>query len=222
MERRHLGIALLVIASISQAASADFGGLAIAGRSGTLGFGGELMVNILPTINGRFGVTYFPLGVGGEIGDVNYDFDLRVLTFPLTMDWYPFKNGFHISGGAIFNQTTIEVDTGSTVSVTINDHQYSASEFGTIHGEASFQPVAPYVGIGWGNAFGKEKRWGILTDLGVAFLGRPSVSLTPTGQAALSDAAFMADLAREQKDLEDDLSILKFYPVLSASLFFRF
>jgi hypothetical protein len=222
MERRHLLIALVVIASINQVAWADFGGLAIAGRGGTLGLGGELIVNFLPVVNGRFGVTYLPLSVGGEIGEVSYDFDLRVLTFPLTLDWYPFKNGFHLSGGLIFNQTEMDLDTGSTASVTFNGHEYSASEFGTIHGDANFQRLAPYVGMGWGNAFGREKRWGILSDLGVAFLGRPRVSLSPTGQAALSDPDFMADLAQEQADIEDDLSILRFYPVLSISLFYRF
>jgi len=221
MERRHLCIALLVTASISQAAWADFGGVAIAGRAGTMGFGGELMVNILPDINGRFGVTYFPLSVGGDIGDVNYDFDLRVLTFPLTLDWYPFHDGFHVSGGLIFNNTTVKLDTGSNATLTIDGHTYSADQVGTVHGEAKFHRLAPYVGIGWGNAFGTEKRWGILTDLGVAFLGRPHVGLSATGPIA-TDPTFSADLQQQERDAEHDLSILRFYPVISASLFFRF
>jgi hypothetical protein len=221
MERRHVYIVLLVLASLSQAALADFEGLAIAARTGTLGFGGELMVNVLPTINGRFGVTYFPLSVSGEIGDVNYDFDLRLLTFPLTMDWYPFKNGFHISGGLIFNETKMELGTGSTASLTLDGHTYSADQLGTVHGDARFRLIAPYVGIGWGNAFGKDKHWGLLGDLGVAFLGRPRVALSATGPVA-SDPTFMEDLAHEQEEVEDDLSILGFYPVLSVSLFYRF
>ncbi len=220
MARRYLGIALL-IASLNSAAFAEYGGLALAGRAGTLGFGGELMVNFLPTINGRFGATYFPLGVSGDIGDVNYDFDLRVLTFPLTMDWYPFHGAFHISGGLIFNQTDMDLTTGSNASLTLNGHTYSAAEVGTVHGDATFNRIAPYVGIGWGNAFGKERRWGILTDLGVAFLGRPHVSLSATGPIS-TDPTFQSDLAREEHDAQDDLSILRFYPVASISLFFRF
>lgn len=221
MERRDLGVALFALAVLSSAARADFGEVALAGRAGTLGFGGELMVNFLPTVNGRAGATYFPLNVGGNFGDVNYDFDLRVLTFPLTLDWYPFRGGFHLSGGLIFNQSKMGLDTTSNSSITINGHTYTASEYGAIHGDARFARLAPYIGIGWGNAFGKEGRWGILTDLGVAFLGQPHATLSATGPIA-ADPTFRSDLAQQQHDIEDDLSILKFYPVASISLFFRF
>jgi hypothetical protein len=221
MNRRHLYAALLVIASLGRAAWADFGGLALAGRIGSLGFGGELMGNVLPDLNGRFGAMFFPLGVTGEIGHVNYDFDLQGLTFPLTLDWYPFHGGFHVSGGLIFNQTDMDLDTRSTASLTIGSHTYSAAELGTVHGAVRFQRIAPYVGIGWGNAFGKDGQWGIVSDLGVAFLGRPSVALSATGPIA-SDSTFAGDLAQEEKDVEEDLSILRFYPVFSISLFYRF
>ena len=105
MKRRYLGAALLALASLSQVAAAGLGDFAIAGRAGSLGFGGELMANFLPAINGRFGATFLPLGLDAEIDDVNFGFGLRVLTFPLTLDWYPFHGGFHFSGGLIFNQT---------------------------------------------------------------------------------------------------------------------
>jgi hypothetical protein len=221
MGRRHLGIALLLIAGISQAARADFAGLAIAGRAGSLGLGGELMANFLETVNGRAGITYFPLGIGAEIGDVRFDFDLRTLTFPLTMDWYPFHNAFHLSGGLIINQTEMNLDAQSNASLTIGGTRYSASDLGMVRGNVRFNPVAPYVGIGWGNAFGREQRWGILTDLGVAFLGSPHVSLSATGPIA-SDPTFRHDLAREEDDIKGDLNIFRFYPVFSISLFYRF
>lgn len=81
--------------------------------------------------------------------------------------------------------------------------------------------MAPYVGIGWGNAFGRSRRWGFVTDLGVAFTGSPDVALSATGTLA-SDPGFRADLAREEADLEDDLEDFKIYPVFSANLYFRF
>jgi hypothetical protein len=221
MVRRYFCATVLVIAFISQATFADFGGLAIAGRSGTLGLGGELMLNLLPDVNSRFGVTFFPLSLGGELGDVEYDFDLDALTFPLSMDWYPFQNGFHLTAGAIFNETEVGLGTRSTASLTIGGTTYSAAQLGAVRGDVGFNQVAPYIGIGWGNAFGKEQRWGIVGDLGVAFLGSPRVVLSASGPVA-SDPAFMQDLAQEESDLEDDLKILRFYPVLSISFFYRF
>jgi hypothetical protein len=221
MERRHLGIALLVIASVSQAALADFGGLAIAGRTGTLGFGGELMVNFLPNINGRAGITFFPLSLSGRISDVDYNFDLRMLTFPLTLDWYPFKGSFHVSGGIIVNETKVGLDTRSNASLTLGGTTYSASQLGQVSGDATYNRIAPYVGIGWGNAFGKEKRWGILSDLGVAFIGSPHVSVTATGPIA-TDPTFQTNLTHEEEDIRHEFGRLQIYPVISASLFYRF
>jgi hypothetical protein len=221
MKRRHLGAALLVLASLSQVASAGLGEFALAARAGSLGFGGELMANFVPDLNGRFGATFLPLSLDTEIGDVKFGFDLRVLNFPLTMDWYPFHGGFHLSGGLIFNRTGMDLDTPSAAALTIGGHSYSASDLGSVHGDVKFRHIAPYAGLGWGNAFGRDGRWGIVTDLGVAFLGRPHVGLSATGPIA-SDPGFEEDLSRERRNIEDDLSMLRFYPVFSISLFYRF
>jgi hypothetical protein len=221
MERRHLGIALLIIASLGSAVRADSGAPALGGRVGSLGFGGGLMMDFLPEIDGHFGAAYFPPAVRGEIGGVNYDFDLRVLTFPLTMDWYPFHNGFHLSGGLIFNQSRMDLNTGSSASLTLGGTTYAAAESGTVRGRTTFRRLAPYVGIGWSNAFGQEGRWGIVTNLGMAFLGRPHVSLRATGPLA-SDPAFQSNLAQAEQDMEDDLNVVRFYPIFSISLLYRF
>ena len=37
-----------------------------------------------------------------------------------------------------------------------------------------------------------------------------------------ADPGFQADLAREAKDIQDDLDDLEVYPVLSVGIFFRF
>lgn len=221
MERRHLAAALLAIASLSQVASAGLGGFAIAGRARSLGCRGEQLPSSLPDINGRFGAAFLPLGLDTEIGDVNFGFGLSGLTLPLTVDWHPFHGGFHLSGGLIFNQTSMDLDTPSAASLIIGGHFYSASDLGSVHGDVSFKHIAPYAGIGWGNTFGPDGHWGVVTNLGVAFLGRPHVVLSATGPMA-SEAGFQEDLNREQRDIEDDLDLLRFYPVFSISLFYRF
>ena len=156
-----------------------------------------------------------------ESGGVNCNRDLDVLTLPLTLDWYPFPGGFHVSGGLVFNRTGMDLDVRSAASLRIGAHTYSATEFDNVQGNARFDRVAPYVGIGWSKAFGKEGRWGIRSDLGVAFLGRPKVGLSATGPIAL-EPTFKADLAREDEDIVDDLSVLRAYPIFSISLFYRF
>ncbi len=175
------------------------------------------MGNSLPESDGRFDIMFLPRRISG----INCDFDLKGIAFPLTLNWYPVHNGFHFSGGLIVNQTNGDLDIGSSTSLMIGGHTYSADELSLVHGTVHFPRLAPYVGIGWGHAFGLGGRWGFVGDLGVAFLGRPKVSLWATGPIT-SDAKFIGDLTQEERDIQDDLDVLGFYPIFSISLFYRF
>lgn len=222
MKQGTILVASILLSSIPLAASADTGRLAIAARSGTLGLGGDVMINVLPEVNVRLGVGYFDLSFDGKVNDVEYDFDLDLLTFPLMLDWYPFSGRqFHVSGGIILNQTEASMDGRYNDTLQIGDETYTADEIGMLSGDLSFRDVAPYIGIGWGNAFGKERRWGFMTDLGVALVGSPNVSLSATGTLA-DDPTFRENLAREEDELQDEADKFKIYPVLSANLYFRF
>jgi hypothetical protein len=212
---------LLLVHLAIPAVWADPGDVAIAGKTGTLGLGGELTVNLLTDVNVRLGATWFDLDFDGEASDIDYDVDLDLLAFPIMLDWYVFDDAFHLSAGVLFNETDFGLDGRFSGTIEIGDNTYTFDEVGTLSGDLGWDDVAPYVGIGWGNAFGQDRRWGFLSDLGVAFVGSPEVALSATGTLA-GDPGFQADLAREEADLEDDLSDFKVYPVLSVSLFYRF
>ncbi|HPC95570.1 MAG TPA: hypothetical protein PLU87_11540 [Sedimentisphaerales bacterium] len=221
MKRPIILAAFCFLSWTGLALSSDSGRLAIAARSGTLGLGGDVMVNVLPDVNVRLSVGFFGLDFDGEVEDVEYDFDLDLLTFPLVVDWYPFENRFHLSAGVILNQTEAALTGRYDGTIEIGDETYTSDEIGALSGEVSFRDVAPYVGIGWGNAFGKARRWGFITDLGVAFTGSPDVALSASGPLA-DDPTFLANLAREEDDVQDQADKFKIYPVLSANLYFRF
>ncbi|MFM7372109.1 MAG: hypothetical protein ACKO2Z_30855, partial [Sphaerospermopsis kisseleviana] len=76
--------------------------------------------------------------------------------------------------------------------------------------------VAPYLGIGWGNAVKSGNRWGFSANLGVMFAGSPKVELTAPAYI------LAADVEAERKQLEDDLDWLNIYPVLSLGLSYQF
>ncbi len=93
--------------------------------------------------------------------------------------------------------------------------------------EIRFRPFTPYVGIGWGNAFGRSRRLLFSSDLGVAFHGSPRVELGVGG--ILADAAreafpdeFAALLAREEQELKQQLAKFDVFPVVSFGLRYQF
>jgi hypothetical protein len=214
-------LVVLVVLSVCGPAQGAFNDLAIAAKAGTLGIGGDLTTNLLPQVNLRAGVQWFGLDFDAEFGDIDYDVDIELLNPLVLIDWYPFDGSFRVSAGALFSDHDMELRATSRASITIGDESYEAAELGTLKGEVGFNSVAPYVGIGWGNALGRTKRWGLAVDLGVAFIGSPDVDLSATGPIA-SNPDFMANLAEEEREINDDLEDFKFYPVLCMSLFYRF
>lgn len=200
---------------------ADSGRFAVAGKLSTLGVGVEITTYMTSNINLRFGVNAFSYDYSGKESDVKYDFDLDLLSGSVLLDWHPFHGGFRLSGGGMINQNELNMEAKPTISYTIGTKTYTFSEVGTLTGKMDFDKIAPYAGIGWGNAVGKGKRWGLTLDLGVIFQGSPDIDLVANGLLA-SDPSFQADLAKEKQDLEDDLDEFEYYPVIAFGITYKF
>jgi hypothetical protein len=103
----------------------------------------------------------------------------------------------------------------------------SARALLTARGRVRFNSLAPYLGIGWGNATRGERRLYYSFDLGVVFHGSPDVDLDVQGiiaDVASEEASpeLRTFLANEEKKLEDELEDLDLFPVVSFGLSYRF
>jgi len=212
---------MFLILLSSGSAGAAFDEWAIGAKAGTLGLGGELTTDIVPQLNVRGSVQWFGLEVDRGFEDIDYELDLDLLSPLLLLDWYPFGGSFRLSGGILFNESDVGLRAMPGEPVEIGGTTYTPAEVGTLTGRSDFNRIAPYIGIGWGNAVGRSKRLGLAMDAGVAFIGSPGVNLSATGPIA-SDPTFQANLAEEEDEIEDDLSDFRFYPVLSLSLYYCF
>jgi len=219
-----LSLALAAVLALSAGQThAAFDEWAVGFKTGTLGLGGELTTNLAPQLNLRGSLQWLDFGFDAEIDDIDYDLDVEFLNPLVAIDWHPFDTSFRICGGILFNGMDIALDATSDTLVEIGDNVYDTSEYGSLRGESDLDDIAPYVGIGFGNALSRDGRWGFTADFGVAFIGSPNVDLRVTGSIdpALVDQ-FTADLAAEEREIEDELDKFRFYPVLSASLYYRF
>jgi len=185
-------------------------------EAGTTGAGGSLSWRFADHWGVRAGIDYLEFtDTGLAIKDLTYNAKIRVMSEPLTLDIYPWKqNSFHISVGLQFNQnrlTGTAEDAGTII---------PPERIGTLSLTVEQQPVNPYLSIG-GNFFyfDHAHHWAMGGELGVSYTCDPKVTLTRTGPpSALLDAA-----ARyEQGRIEDYAEKFKWWPVIKLTVTYGF
>lgn len=85
--------------------------------------------------------------------------------------------------------------------------------------------------LGFGSLVPRTRRFGISADFGVVFQGLPITSFVLVGSACdtngkncgkvAADARVQTDVRAGEQTMQDDLSIMKYYPIASVSLGYR-
>jgi hypothetical protein len=219
------GLILLFLAAILLVAFplslAGASRVAITAKASTLGLGADVAFKVAPKVALRVSGQSFSYDRSDTIDDVNYDIDLGLQSFGAMADVHPFGGSFRVSAGLLANGN--EADTVANLEPAefyeIGDEVFTGAELGSLTGAADFDSTAPYLGVGWGNPFTRERRFGFAFDLGVIYQGVPDVSLAaenPLGDPTLDQALLDEALA-----VEDDLESLEYFPVVSAGLSIR-
>lgn len=209
-----------VLAALSGASFADdvdgeanLSGLAVGGKVGTTGLGAEVTLDLTETLNLRGGFSSLQIGHNDEVDEIEYDFDLDFQFVFVLLDLHLFESGFRLSAGAVINDSAMTLTGVLSGPEEIGGNVYPADAVGSLTAALTFDDLAPYVGVGYGNAVGDSDRWTFSFDLGVIFQ-QYEVDLTATGPVS-GDPGFIADLALEERDIQDEVDTIKIYPVLA-------
>lgn len=195
-------------------------------KVGTLGVGADVTTRIAERVNVRANLNYFGYstsitgdegedGSGGETVQPS----LQLLTLGALLDWHPWAQGFRLSAGLYLNMNKMDMTADLSDTVEFNDREYTLSDVG---GTVDFNSLAPYLGLGYGNAVGANGRWHFSFDLGVIFQGSPQVDLRATASDPALQVQLDADIAEEERQIEDDLGFFTIYPVISFGVSYRF
>jgi hypothetical protein len=196
------------------------GSFALGLKAGTLGLGLDGTVAINPKLNLRASANWLDWTYGTSIEGVDYDVSPDFLSALILLDWHPFGNGFRLSGGVSLSRNSVALAAEPSLTLKVGNHEYRVDEIGT----GDFDPVAPYVGLGYGNAVGGDGGWSFILDLGVLFQSY-EVELTASGPIAedpIFGPMFQPDLALEEEDIQDFLDRYRIYPVLAVGAAYRF
>ena len=203
-----------------------FGALPAVGQSnvgaslhvGTLGLGGRIVTALGDRVNFRGGVDIVPVGLQAEELEVEFNFHLPSPVLTAVFDLYPSASGFRMSAGGLYFGNEIRIEGTPAEPVELGGNEYTPDQLGVIRGSLGTSRLAPYVGMGWGNALGYGL--GFALDIGVAYHGPPDFTYEATGSAA-SDTQLIADLEEEAQAFNDDLpGVASIYPVLNLGVSF--
>lgn len=191
--------------------------VALTARMGTLGPGLEVTTSLSDRFNARLGGHYFPYSRSDVFSDddvdVRSDADLTLMSVSAFADWHPFRNVFRLTAGIVYNRNEVSSVVTPISSYTIDEKTFSPERIGTMEAsighKASFNP---YVGLGFGNAV-SGSRLGMSFDLGVLYTDSPKVRMSGTGM--------IAPTANQAPDLEEDLSGITLYPLLSLGISYK-
>lgn len=204
----------------------------------SLGYGIDVATPISDKLNVRGGFTYFGFSRDFDDDGITIDATGKLRSVSASLDWFPFSGAFHISPGVlVYNgvgiDATAKVPPNRVFS--LSDTDYVSNPANPVTGTLtmSFPKVAPSITFGWGNIMRRGGRhWTIPVELGVAFTRSPAVALNLTGSACAvngsncraisTDPTLQRDLRDQEAQINDDLSVLKLYPMLSVGFSWRF
>ena len=195
-------------------------------KIGTLGMGLDISTSLNEDFSVRFNLNGASVTETDSEDGNDFEGTLDLLTAGLLLDYYPFENNFRLSTGAYYNGNgftgTAKGAPGSTID--IGGTEYQSSELGSLDADMSFNSIAPYLGIGWGNN-SHDSGWGFTFDLGAMYHGSGTANLTPNyGNQVTPEIKneINQNILQEENSINDDLSSAKFYPVIAFGVNYSF
>jgi hypothetical protein len=170
----------------------------------------------------RVGANFFRIGFNFEQTEAHSRAQANFQNESLLADVYPFHGNFRLTAGVVFNQNSANYS--STPEVTgallgfISDSHYHGV-IGNVHGPISFNPVAPYLGVGYEYHAGPH--WSVSADAGAMYQGNGRIQLIPTGLLAAMPDWRDRILANGYK-ADKMISKMSYYPVVSFQVGYRF
>jgi hypothetical protein len=251
MKLRHLPLLLLVTLACAIPASAQGptgtqptgstrasnGKVGIAVSASTLGVSFDGAVKIHPEANLRAGLNLLNYSQDFDEDGTTYAGAVTLKSVHAYLDWFPFGGGFHISPGMVLHNSnkatlTATIPPGDEVDIDDTTYQSSAGNPIRVSGQVVFKSARPAILIGWGNMIPRSRRVSVPFQLGVVFQGLPAATLAFTGIACAPNGSNCRDIATdttiqtkvkaEEAQLNQDIKIFRFYPVLSIGIGIRF
>jgi len=203
-----------------------------------LGIGVEAATPVTYHTNVRAGFNFFGYGHGFAVDGINYDANVSFRSFETHFDWFPFSGSFHLSPGLMaYNGNRIKANAAvpGGDQFTLGGVTYTSDPADPItgSGRVEFGTVAPTILFGWGNLVPRSaKHISVPVEIGAVIEGAPKATINLTGTACnpsglvcqnvADNVPFQNNVIAQQNKLNNDMSFLKVYPVISIGFGYKF
>jgi len=220
------------------AAGNESGNIGVALKVSTLGPGAEVAFPIGNKLNIRGGYNMFNYTRNFTKDGIQYAGNLYFRSGEANVDWFPIGHQIHFSPGLLFyngNKVEAVAAVPGGQNFTLNNTTYTSSPSDPVKGDGmiDFTKVAPTFRVGFGNLVPRSgKHWSVLADVGIAYTGTPRTQLAFSGTAcipntlncfnAATDPTVQANVQAEQTKINKDLTLFKFYPIISVGVGYKF
>ncbi|MBB6142243.1 hypothetical protein HNQ77_000181 [Silvibacterium bohemicum] len=217
-----------------------FSRIAIGEYSSPLGIGVGVAAPVTRSTNLRLGWNFFNYSLTGTDDGANYAGHLHFRSLQASADWFPFHGSFHVSPGLLFNnqnRVTAQGGIAGGTSFTLNDVNYYSDNADPVFGSGSvhFKSVAPMFTAGWGNWVSRRehKHLTFPFEAGFAYTGEATVKLNLQGSVCndpgnlycgqiATDPSVQANINGQIAKLQKDLQWIRFYPIISGGVVYKF
>lgn len=190
----------------------------ITGKIATTGPGFDITRSIADPLTIRIGYNRLGVSSGYDFDD-NLKLELQLESIPILIDWHVMDSSFRLTGGLFYNRNRFTLSARGNDLVEVDDSRFRVESYNI---DVDFNDFTPYLGFGWGRANDPSQRLAFAFDFGIIFQGEPSVTgravALSSDQQANLNRAFDAELSSRASDYSD----LKYYPVVSIGLSYRF
>jgi len=206
-------------------------------KFGMGGVGFEVATPLGERINLRAGASFLSYNPKFVDDAMNVVGDVKFRTAQASVDYYPFGGKFRVSPGLVLyngNHITANVVVPGGQSITFDATAYVSSTADPIitNVAASFgHKIAPSLTFGWGNLIPRDgKHWSVPFEMGFEYVGTPRIDLNVSGSACqqgscgpiTTDPTTKTNVLSEQNTLNHDIAPLRFYPIVSTGIGYRF
>lgn len=204
MKRLALAVSTIALVLLTSSAGASETGIALVTGSPT-GIGLELTQGVTSRFNVRLGAGLSTEATAKDVtlGHNKYEVEFKFGGVNAFVDWHPWRGNFRLSGGLVTLRNDLAFER-TKAPIVLGEASYPASALESLNGVAHLdRTVAPAFLVGWGNSVKRGRRVGLQFEVGLAWAGDTTTTLTAEGPQAL-DPVVRQNLGIEARSVDDD------------------